>query len=186
MLQHITKLQREKIRIWQKKRKFKKWLIFHGFFKNARVIDFDDSPKGENMIFLDQLLKKASVQGPNLTSYKFQTKWRGSDFWLTAQMNPQLGESATARRITYITAHRDVRTQLSYRLYRDTHAMLNIPRKIEGTISRWYQTRNRPTDGWDWIYPRSQENSLTDQKSILGNKSFITFIINYNRLWWGI
>ena len=85
MFQHITKLQREKIRIWQKKRKFKKWVIFHGFFKNARVIDFDESPKDEKMIFLDQLLKKASDQGPNLTSYEFQTKWRGSDFWLTAQ-----------------------------------------------------------------------------------------------------
>ena len=46
------------------------------------------------MIFLDQLLKKASDQGPNLTSYKFQTKWRGSDFWLTAQIAPQLRDSA--------------------------------------------------------------------------------------------
>ena len=94
MLQHITKLQREKIRIWQKKRKFKKWLIFHGFFKNARVIDFDESPKDEKMIFLDQLLKKASDQGPNLTSYEFQTKWRGSDFWLTAQYAVDFQHSA--------------------------------------------------------------------------------------------
>ena len=46
------------------------------------------------MIFLDQLLKKASDQGPNLTSYEFQTKWRGSDFWLTAQIAPQLRDSA--------------------------------------------------------------------------------------------
>ena len=74
--------------------KLKKLLIFHDFFKNARVIDFDDSPKGEKMIFLDQLLKKDSDQGPNLTSYKFQTKWRGSDFWLTAQIAPQLRDSA--------------------------------------------------------------------------------------------
>ena len=47
------------------------------------------------MIFLDQLLKKDSDQGPNLTSYKFQTKWRGSDFWLTAQIAPQLRDSAS-------------------------------------------------------------------------------------------
>ena len=45
------------------------------------------------MIFLDQLLKKAKVQGPNLTSYVFQTKWKGSDFWLTAQIAPQQGQS---------------------------------------------------------------------------------------------
>ena len=84
---------------------FKKWLIFHGFFKNARVIDFDESPKGEKMIFLDQLLKKASVQGPNLTSYKFQTKWRGSDFWLTAQYVVNFQHSGAGLQGLQLKAH---------------------------------------------------------------------------------
>ena len=46
------------------------------------------------MFFLDQLLRRAFVQGPNLTTCEFQTKWRGSDFWLTAQTDPQPGQSA--------------------------------------------------------------------------------------------
>ena len=64
------------------------------------------------MIFLDQLLGKCLVQGPNLTSYEFLTKWKRSTFCLTAQIAPEQVHSAG------VTGHSSLFLDASSHLYK--------------------------------------------------------------------
>ena len=36
--------------------KLKKWPIFHNFFKNTRVVNFDRLPRDEKMVAMDQFM----------------------------------------------------------------------------------------------------------------------------------
>ena len=86
------------------------------------------------MIFLDQLLKKASVQGPNLTSYEFQTKWRGSDFWLTAQYAVNFQHSAPVEPLLrlYLVSNDMPKNLVGYRPTANY-----VTRKLRPAVPEW-------------------------------------------------